>query len=87
MQHAEPLPKHEQFGKPTIGSIPTILRSFKSAITKRINILRGTPGIPVWQRNYYEHVIRNEKSLNEIADYITNNPARWETDELFLQKF
>jgi hypothetical protein len=43
----------EQFGKPVSGSIPTIIRAYKSAVTARINQLRGTPGAPVWQRNYY----------------------------------
>ncbi len=51
-------PTGEQFGKPTIGTIPTIIRSFKSAVTKRINALRGLPGIPVWQRNL-RHEIKN----------------------------
>jgi len=55
-------PQIEQFGKSTKNSIPTIVKLYKSAVTKKINILRNTPGIPVWQRNYYEHIIRNEKS-------------------------
>ncbi|MHB8194115.1 MAG: transposase [Bellilinea sp.] len=74
------IPTHEQFGKPVAGSIPTIVRGFKSAATKRINIFRNTPGVPVWQRNYYEHIIRDEKSYLEIAQYIFDNPAHWETD-------
>jgi len=70
----------EQFGKPVAGSIPTIVRSFKSAVTRQINLFRSTPGVPVWQRNYYEHIIRDEKSYLEIAQYIFDNPAHWETD-------
>jgi len=62
-------------------SIPTIMRAFKSASTKRINELRHTPGAPVWQRNYYEHVIRNEDELKAIREYILGNPARWNEDE------
>jgi REP element-mobilizing transposase RayT len=77
-RHAVPLP--EKFCKPVPGSIPTIVRSFKSAVTKRINELRNTPGAPVWQRNYYEHIIRNEESLNRIRKYIANNPTQWELD-------
>ncbi len=73
-------PTGEQFGKPVPGSIPTIVRAFKSAATKRINALRGTPGAPVWQRNYYEHVIRNDADLRHIRDYIQTNPARWALD-------
>ncbi|SMC25408.1 REP element-mobilizing transposase RayT [Desulfacinum hydrothermale DSM 13146] len=57
-------PTVEQFGKPVPGSIPTIIRAFKSAVTQRINGLQGTSGGVVWQRNYYEHIIRDEESLN-----------------------
>jgi len=43
--------------------------------------LRGTPGAPVWQRNYYEHVIRSEARLAQIRRYILENPMRWDLDE------
>jgi REP element-mobilizing transposase RayT len=39
--------------------------------------LRPTPGHPVWQRNYYEHIIRDEKDLDNTREYITNNPVKW----------
>ncbi len=71
----------EQFGKPVSGSIPTIIRSHKSAVTKRMNHVRGTRGAPIWQRNYYEHIVRNEEELQRICEYITSNPARWFDDE------
>jgi REP element-mobilizing transposase RayT len=74
-------PTFEQFGKPTSNSIPTIIRLFKSTTTKQINQLRNTPEMPVWQRNYYEHVIRNKDELNRIREYIVNNPLQWEKDE------
>jgi putative transposase len=45
-----------------------------------INGLRGTPGIPVWQRNYYEHVVRHEDDLDRIRRYIQDNPRRWAFD-------
>ena len=70
----------EHFGKPVSNSIPTIIRLFKSSVTKQINALRGTPGVPVWQRNYYEHVIRNEDDLSEIREYILNNALKWDLD-------
>jgi REP element-mobilizing transposase RayT len=54
---------------------------FKSSVTKRINEVRTTPGSPVWQRNYYEHVIRKEIDLEEIREYIENNRAKWLEDE------
>jgi putative transposase len=74
-------PTVEQFGKPVPGSIPTIIRSFKSAVTKRINELRKSPGAKIWQRNYYEHIIRDENELNRMREYITNNPLKWEFDK------
>jgi REP element-mobilizing transposase RayT len=64
------------------GSLGAIVRSYKSAVTRRINRLRDTPGAPFWQRNYWEHIIRNEASLNRIRGYIENNPARWAEDQL-----
>ena len=66
---------------PPSGSLGAIIGQFKSAASKRINKLRGTPGIPIWQRNYYEHIIRNEDDLAEIREYIMNNPQRWEFDK------
>jgi putative transposase len=61
-------------------SLGSFLSGFKSATTKRINDLQRTSGLSVWQRNYYEHVIRNEQSLHCIREYIANNPARWDFD-------
>jgi len=63
------------------GSIGSIVAGFKSVVTKRINTLRDNPGCPVWQRNYYEHVIRNEKELANIQQYIGENPRKWDMDE------
>ena len=66
---------------PSAGALGTVIRSFKSAAAKRINELRHTPGQPVWQRNYYEHVVRNADDLAEIRQYIADNPLRWEFDK------
>jgi REP element-mobilizing transposase RayT len=49
-------------------------------VAKRINLLRNTPGAPVWQRSYYEHVIRNEDELSRAREYVVNNPVRWSID-------
>jgi REP element-mobilizing transposase RayT len=75
-------PTTERFGKPVSGSLPTIVRAFKSAATKNVNILRNTPGNKLWQPNYWEHIIRNETELQRIREYIHNNPARWHEDAL-----
>jgi putative transposase len=66
---------------PAAGSIGAIMAQFKSIVTKRINVIRQTPSAPFWQRNYYEHIIRNDKELDQIRQYIANNPLRWESDD------
>jgi REP element-mobilizing transposase RayT len=58
-----------------------IVRAFKSFSARRINEIRKTPGIPVWQRNYYEHIIRNDEEHNRINLYIEANPAKWQEDK------
>ena len=60
--------------------LPEIIRAFKGFSARRVNALRGTPGAPVWQRNYYEHIIRDEIDLDRIRQYILDNPLRWEED-------
>jgi REP element-mobilizing transposase RayT len=68
-----------QIQKPSLGQI---VAYYKYQTTKRINELRTMPGVPFWQRNYWEHVIRYQRSLNRIRAYIENNPARWAEDQL-----
>lgn len=57
-----------------------IIRAFKSFSAKRINLLRKTSGIPVWQRNYYEHIIRDEKDYETKRNYILMNLQNWENE-------
>ncbi len=64
------------------GSLGAILAQFKSITTKRINALRNTQGVPIWQRNYYERIIRNETELKSFWNYIDANPLRWQADQL-----
>jgi putative transposase len=61
-------------------SLGALVRSFKSATTQQINMTRKSPGMPVWQRNYYEHIVRHDSSLNRIREYILKNPGRWADD-------
>ncbi len=58
-----------------------IVGRFKMTTAKAINLARGTHGTPVWQRNYYEHVIRPAHALDRIRAYIVANPARWAMDQ------
>lgn len=54
-----------------------IIGRFKTMSAKEVNILRNTLGIPLWHRNYYEHIIRGENDLANIREYIANNVFRW----------
>jgi REP element-mobilizing transposase RayT len=62
-------------------SLSAIVQNFKSVSTRKMNAARGSPGTSVWQRGYYEHVVRNEDELKAIREYILGNPARWNEDE------
>ena len=62
------------------GSLGAIVGNFKSVTTRRINRMRKTSGTSVWQRNYYERIVRNERELNAVRQYIYNNPANWLND-------
>jgi len=62
------------------GSLGAIIGAFKSAVSRRVNALRGTAGWTVWQRNYYERVLRNRDELNRYRAYIQDNPANWLRD-------
>jgi putative transposase len=57
-----------------------LIGAFKTTSTKRINEMRDTSGISFWQRNYYEHIVRNEDELNQIREYILYNPLQWQFD-------
>ena len=59
-----------------------IVRAFKSFSAHRINAIRRSPGVPVWQRNYYEHVFRDNVDWERIHNYIQANPCLWEKDQL-----
>ena len=62
-------------------SLGAIMAGFKSSVTKRINTLHNSPGVPVWQRNYHDRIFRNEREMARIWDYIDSNPARWDDDD------
>jgi DNA-binding Lrp family transcriptional regulator/REP element-mobilizing transposase RayT len=66
---------------PRSKSLSSFIAGFKSTVTKQINNIRNTPGISVWQRNYYEHVVRNEDDLSQTREYIVNNPMKRALDK------
>ena len=79
-----------QFGKPIFHSLSTIIGSYKSAVTKRINHLRKSKSPPIWQKNYHEHIVKNIKDeieLNNIRKYIVENPIKWKSDENYINNY
>jgi REP element-mobilizing transposase RayT len=72
-RHASPL-------REVAASLGTVIGSFKSAASKQLRSQPGMAGVPIWQRNYYEHVIRSDASLQAIREYIINNPKQWALD-------
>jgi len=68
---------------PKPASVGAIIGQLKSQLTKRLNSTGRKSKEPFWQRNYYEHVIRDEADLNRIREYVQNNPVRWLEDEYY----
>lgn len=86
-RHAVPRwrrPVLEEFARPVSGSLATVIRLFKQAVTKRARALRvgARHGVPlqIWQRDYYEHIIHDGGELGKIREYIAGNPLRWACD-------
>jgi putative transposase len=61
--------------------IPKILGKFQQQTSKQINVLRNTPGVKNWQKDYHDHIIRNNESYEKIKNYIINNPRNWDNDK------
>lgn len=76
-------PTHRALPNVIPGSLGAIVRAYKSAVTLRINHLRGSNYTPIWQRNYYEHIIRDDTDWATIIAYIQSNPSRWSEDRFF----
>jgi hypothetical protein len=81
--NASPLPKPHGVQP---GSLGAIIGNFKSVTTRHINHIRHTPSMTIWQRNYYEHIVRDENDSNHIREYIAANPLRWELDRENLNR-
>jgi len=75
-KHAIPLPK--------AGSLSVAIRSYKAAVTRQINNLYHVAGEHLWQRNFHDHIIRNEMGLNYLRAYVINNPVAWTKDSLYV---
>jgi REP element-mobilizing transposase RayT len=68
------------FGHPAAGSLSNIVRAFKAAVTRRVRLSKRGDDTMVWQRGFYEHVIRGDNDLYALREYIQNNPAKWALD-------
>ena len=69
-----------RFGRPASNSLSTVVGAYKSAVTKRLRAAIVQPRADVWQRGYYEHVIRTETALAKIREYVAENPGLWSED-------
>jgi REP element-mobilizing transposase RayT len=81
--HELPLPELRDINDPAERRrmlLPKIIGYYKMNMAKRANQIRGVEGVPFWQRNYYEHIVRNERELSAIRQYIRNNPLQWALD-------
>ena len=74
-------PNREAFSSPTFASIPTIVRTFKAGVTRLARQRGQWSGGAIWQRNYFERVIRNGEEYADTCRYIAENPLQWELDE------
>ena len=80
---ASPVSEPSQPKGTRTGSLAAIVQTFKSVSARKINQARRNALIPVWQRTYYEHVIRDDPDLARVRQYIAGNPALWAEDELY----
>ncbi|MDJ0703044.1 MAG: transposase [Leptolyngbyaceae cyanobacterium MO_188.B28] len=63
-------------------SIGAIIQNFKSVTVRRFNAMQRTRGVKLWQRGYYDLIIRDEEALQRVRQYIQNNPKAWELDRI-----
>jgi len=67
------------------GSLGAIIGQFKAAVSRRAKAEGINGDTPIWQRGFYDHIVRDERTLNEIRRYIIENPARWHDDRLYAE--
>lgn len=73
------LPRPSNDGTPN-RTLSSLVAGFKAATTRRANAILGTSHRPLWQRNYYERVIRDDAELSRISEYVRDNPLKWSDD-------
>lgn len=75
-----PVETKRDYGFISYSPLGAFVAGLKSAVTKGIGGLQANTGTAIWQRNYFEHIIRNDESLARTRQYIVDNPVRWEFD-------
>ena len=63
--------------------LSTVIGSYKSSVSKKVHKI--FPALKIWQTSFYDHIIRNEQSCNEIRKYIADNPRRWNEDKYYCE--
>ena len=82
-----PVPPEEEqfklakFGKPNSGALGTVVQVFKAAVTREARRVLRRPELVVWQKNYYERVVRDSAEYADVCRYIAGNPRSWDYDE------
>ena len=71
-----------EYGKPVAASIPTLVNAYKGSVTKMADNAGLVKGPALWQRNFYDRIVRSERELVNVQEYIRTNPARWQQDQL-----
>lgn len=74
--------KKRKFGDAIAGSLSTLIGVYKGAVTQKAGHQKLIPNPPLWQRNFYDRIVRNDTELQRIRHYIETNPARWHEDQL-----
>jgi putative transposase len=72
--------EHDPASEMRRAPLSEVVRGFKTYAARRVNGLRGIYGNPLWQRNYYERIIRDDRKLENVRKYIAENPMQWSED-------
>ena len=75
--------KPRRFGDAIAGSLSSLVGAYKSAVTQQAAHRGLTPAPPLWQRNFYDHIVRGDQELERIREYIRQNPMRWREDRFY----
>jgi REP element-mobilizing transposase RayT len=64
-------------GAVRFGTLGSMIGGYKAAVTRRVNLIRGTPDMPVWQRNFHERILNNYHDIERARQYVRDNPKNW----------